>query len=388
MRMLINLLTRSGASASITPEGGGMTARFLLWIRNGWGYFKSQRTRPLLTRRIALRLAYRWKPNRAALFPVYLDIEPNNYCNFRCPHCQVTHWSKPQVQLDRRSFEQIVGQFPRLAGVKLQGMGEPLLNREMLPMLQAGEARGVPMSFTSNGSVMTPAIIEALLGLRNTQISFSIDGATAAVFERVRVGGTFSKVSENIRRLVALRGHERQPAVEVYTVVTRENVAELPDIVRLAKNLGVDAITFQLFVSNWGKAEMEQRAGATRISRTHPDLDAALREAHAVAGELTMPIRIKHDNFLSREQPCDWPWRSAYIASNGDVVPCCIVADSSVIRMGNVFEQDFGEIWNNPAYQQLRTQIRTHQIPDFCRGCYGEQPAAAALVSPGPSSLQ
>jgi radical SAM protein with 4Fe4S-binding SPASM domain len=292
----------------------------------------------------------------------------------------VTHWAKPNVHLERESFERIVDQFPGgLAGLNLQGMGEPLLNKQTLPVLRAGETRGIPMRFTSNGSVMTPVIAEALLGLRRTTITFSIDGATAAVFERIRVGGKFAKVCENIQRFVKLRGDAREPGIDIWTVVTKENVAELPDIVRLAKDLGVDAITLQLFVTNWGKSEMNPHAEATRVARTDLHLEACLRQAQKVANLVGIPLTIFSDDFLSREKPCRLPWTSAYIASNGDVVPCSIVADSDTVRMGNVFERPFREIWNGPAYQQLREQIRSHRLPQFCRNCYDDAASESSI---------
>jgi radical SAM protein with 4Fe4S-binding SPASM domain len=328
---------------------------------------------------------------RVPCLPVTLDIEPNNDCNFQCPHCQVTHWAKRRFRLGRDSFERLLDQFPKFAALKLQGMGEPLLNNEMLPMLRAGEARGIPMHFISNGSVMTLAIAEKLLSLRSTRMTFSIDGATAAVFERVRVGGNFERVCENVRQLVRLRGQSSEPPIDVWTVVTKENVRELPDVVRLAKDLGVDAITFQLFVSNWGKPEMNPHAEAVRVSRTDPDLEAILRQAQHVATRVGIPLTIHRDNFLSRERPCRWPWTSAFIASNGDVVPCSIVADSDTVCMGNVFEQPFREIWNGPAYQHLREQIRTHRLPDFCRACYdvtAVKPSVAGSASHHPHNLR
>jgi radical SAM protein with 4Fe4S-binding SPASM domain len=339
-------------------------------VRHWWRLL----TRPLgLARHIALKIAYRLKPRRVLCLPVTLDIEPNNHCNFECPHCQVTHWAKRRISLGRESFERILDQVGGLISLNLQGMGEPLLNKQMLPMLRAGEARGIPMSFTSNGSVMTPAIAEGLARLRSTRIRFSVDGATAGVFERVRVGGSFENVCGNIRHLVQARGHAREPVIEVWTVVTQANVIELPELVRLVKELGVDAITFQLFVSNWGKSQMDPHAEPVRVPRRDPDLEAALRGAQEVARRVGIPLSIYRDDFLSRERPCSWPWRSAFIASNGDVVPCSIVADSDTVCMGNIFQQPFHQIWNGPAYQELRDRIRTHQLPHFCRNCYRDE---------------
>lgn len=58
------------------------------------------------------------------------------------------------------------------------------------------------------------------------------------------------------------------------------------------------------------------------------------------------------------------------VAADGDVVPCCVIAESDVIRMGNLFEEDFSVIWNSEAYRRFRHRIRTHDLHDFCKNCY------------------
>src|SRR5262249_43078783 len=160
------------------------------------------------------------------------------------------------------------------------------------------------------------AIAEQLISLRHSHLTFSIDGATAEVFERIRVGGKFEKVCENIRRLVELRGEASEPAITVWTAVTGGKVAELRRSARLAKSLGVDELTFQLFVSDWGKSEMTSIASAARMTNGDPRLEAVLRESHAIADMIGIPLTTYRGDFLSKEKPCRWPWTSAYIASN------------------------------------------------------------------------
>lgn len=322
---------------------------------------------------LRLRLAYRLRLRRVPVLPVTLDVEPNNDCNFSCPHCQVTHWAKQRKHLEAKSFERLLGQFPRLARIKLQGMGEPLLNRQLPEMLRMGEARGITMTFFTNGAVMSPAVAEQLAALKNAGITFSVDGATKETFEAIRVGGDFQKVKANLRRLVELRGARKEPEIHVWAVATRRNVTELVGIVRLAAELGADGITIQLFLTDWGKPEMRERNDRARVAPDDPALRAALQEADRASRESGIPLTVFRENFLSKRRPCPWPWTSAYVAGNGDVVPCCILADSDTVKMGNVFERDFSEIWNSPAYLEFRRRIAKHDLPDYCKGCYGEK---------------
>ncbi|NIO29815.1 MAG: radical SAM protein [Candidatus Latescibacteria bacterium] len=319
---------------------------------------------------IGIKLASRFKWKKVPFLPVAIDIEPNNTCNFECPHCQVTHWSKPSFYLDEKGFARILDQFPNLVRVKLQGMGEPLLNSNLFAMLEAGEKRGAAMSFFTNGSICTQKIADRLVRLSNTQIAFSIDGATPEVFEKIRVGGRFSKVLENIERLIRTRVGKKQPEIVGWTVVTRDNVHELPAIVRLAKQLGLDQLTVQTFLSNWGKKSMESFTDSIKVETVSERFGKSIEEAKQAAAECGLAVTVTYHDRYSRKRKCAWPWTSAYIAANGDVVPCCILADSETVKMGNVFENDFIEIWNSRVYRDFRERIRKHDLPDYCKNCY------------------
>ena len=323
-----------------------------------------------------LQIAYRLRSLRVPFLPVTLDVEPNNTCNFECPHCQVTHWSKPVASLNQASFVKLLRQLPHLARVKLQGMGEPLLNKNLMKMLQAGEERGISMRLTTNGSVYTDALAESLRQLQDTVITVSVDGATTEVFEQIRVGGKFDKVTSNLERLCHVRRGAPSPRIDLWTVVTRKNVHELSALVLLCKKLGADGITFQLFVSDWGKESMAPATHSIRMDSRSKELGQALEQARHLAHREKVDLRIFGGNLLSKNRPCPWPWTSAYLAANGDVVPCCILADSDTVKMGNVFEQDFGVIWNSASYRQFRERIRSHDLPEYCRNCYSDSTPA------------
>ncbi len=305
--------------------------------------------------------------SKVPALPSTLDIEPNNYCNFKCPHCQVTHWDKPRVNLDVAGLETLLKQMPKLIRIKLQGMGEPLLNKQLLPMLKTIEARGIKTEIISNGSVMTEGICNGLLSL-STHITFSIDGATQEVFEGIRVGSSFTKVIENIKKFA--EQSQGKHTLEARTVVTKDNLHQLSDIVRLVASLKLNKATFQLILHSWAKEDMEKINHQKRIR--DDDVQTQVNQAKAVAKHLELPVAFNSEDRYTRQRKCNWPWKSAYIASNGDVVPCCILADSDTVKMGNVFEQDFKEIWNSEAYQTLRKQIRDHELPQFCKNCYAD----------------
>lgn len=315
-------------------------------------------------------VAYYLKWKEAVFLPSSFDIEPNNNCNFRCPHCQLTYWNKKTTFLNFKSFNMILDQVPSLTSVKLQGMGEPLLNKELVRMLKSGESRGIVMAFSSNASLCDQQMAEQLVQLRNTTINFSVDGATAETFEKIRVGGDFEEVVKNIKRLIKLRTDKKKPKISIWSLIVKDNIQEIPEIVKLGEELGVDLISFQLFLNDWGKEKMRRYTRTVATSLNSKELVVKLAEAKKIAKKKRLNIEVYYENFLSKKRKCRWPWIGAYIASNGDVVPCCVLADSDTVKMGNVFEDDFLKIWYSKKYRDFRKRIITHDLPDYCKNCY------------------
>lgn len=324
-----------------------------------------------LCRQVPWRIARGLAWERVPFLPSRIDVEPINTCNFACDHCQVTHWKMPAVRLTPERLGAILDQFSRLLNVTLQGMGEPLLNKRLVDMLEECERRGVAPMIVSNGSVYTGNIASRLASLRRTTIVFSMDGATAETFEAIRINGRFESVVANIEALVRRRGGDVWPRIELRTVATLRNVHELPGIVRLAKRLNVDRLTISTRLSDWGKADMQERTAPIDVSRNGSRTDRLLGKAMEVATALDVPMEMKHGEEYSAANPCPWPWSSAYVAANGDVVPCCRIADASVVKMGNLHDEPFSKIWNNDKYRALRRRISRGDIPHYCRSCYG-----------------
>ncbi len=323
---------------------------------------------------IGLKLAYKFQLRTNPFLPSTIDIEPINICNFKCSHCQVTISGKERFELNIKSFNKIIQQFPRLMKVKLQGMGEPFLNKELLNLIKSGEKQGVTMCVITNGSLCAKKASHDLLKLENSYIIFSIDGATSQVFEKIRNGSDFEKIRNNIsylthKREIIREGGRSNLLIGAWSLVNSENVKQLSQLVILASELKLDYITFLLCITDWGKKQMKKDIDKIQILKPN-DLVIAINQAKKTAEKLNLPLIISEDIKFSNKRVCPWSWTSTFIAANGDVVPCCIIADSEIVKMGNVFEKDFKTIWNSSSYKKFREQHIKGNIPDYCKGCY------------------
>src|SRR3569833_1361210 len=78
--------------------------------------------------------------------PIKLDIENVSRCNFRCTMCQVSDWHKGQRAGDMplESFKALLDHQYGLIEIKLQGMGEPLMQGDAyLAMLRHAREREI-----------------------------------------------------------------------------------------------------------------------------------------------------------------------------------------------------------------------------------------------------
>lgn len=322
--------------------------------------------------------------------PTELQVEVTGACNLACPMCLVRYRPK----LGRRSgamclhtFRQIVDALPALEKLTLQGLGEPLLAPDIFAMIEDAAGRGIRVGFNTNGTHLTAATSERLVRAGLDWLHVSIDGATAATYERIRGGASFDRVTANLRGLVEARERAAasRPAVMVVFVAMRSNVDELPQLVRLVHEWGVGRLWVQNLSHSFGDtdpsgayrqirefAEEQALWGDRDRARGRKAFAAAERRARALGVELRLPLLEEPDapSRRSGEPGCHWPFESAYVTHDAKVQPCCMVMGAERAVLGDAEERDFAEIWHGQAYREFRARlVGDADPPEVCRGC-------------------
>ena len=300
------------------------------------------------------------------------QIEVTSRCNLKCVMCPVTvladHW--PARDMAWETFERAAAAFARAKWVYLQGWGEPLLHRRIFDMIGRAKQAGCRVGFTTNGTRLTRATGARLLDAGLDLLAVSIAGASAASHEAIRVGSDFAKLLENLRGFLRLRdGHGgARPKVEIFYLMTRTNLAELPRAVELAAELGAD----ELVATNLDYV-MTPGLDALRAYGEGPPahaLGAALDEARAAARRTGIAFRPYPLAF--REMAvCDLnPLKILFISADGAVSPCVYTSltgqtsiprvfgghavEVPVVQFGNLNERSLAQVWESAAYREFR----------------------------------
>ncbi len=279
-------------------------------------------------------------------------------CNLACRHCYVR--KEGGIGLPFSEITAIADRLPDLGidDVILSG-GEPLLRGDILEIVSYLHGRGLGVDLCTNGTLVDRDRAKQLARYLS-EISVSLDGCDAESYARLRGDAA---AFDRTRRAIAYLG-EAGCEVHVITVVTNCNWDRLPDIVRLAQELGAESITLLGLLN---------QDGALALS---PNQHAAVREnAHALRARHQGQFRINTKRIFDAPpfQECRAGIDVFGIDASGQLLPCILFRDLGL-----------WETARPPLYTlspdrllNVRRQIEecAAQTCDFCptcrKGCLG-----------------
>ncbi len=330
------------------------------------------------------------------------QIEVTSRCNLRCVMCPVTVLAErwPALDLPWESFERISRAFEKTKWAHLQGWGEPLLHRRIFDMVALAKGAGCRVGFTTNATRLTHKAGERLLDLGLDILAVSIAGAAKHTHEAIRVGSSFERLVEALRRFVGQKARRKSavPKVEIFFLMTKTNLAELPRAVELAATLGAD----ELVATNLDYVITPQldQLKVFAPSPPMPEYREAMEEARTLARRVGIGFRPYP--LEPREMAvCDLnPLKILFISADGSVSPCVYTALTGQaaiprffdgkpvsippVRFGNVNEQDLMEIWESPAYRAFRRQF-TERLLGTVRMAFGAVGGAQVSAEEAPA---
>src|SRR5437588_9700022 len=225
--------------------------------------------------------------------PKFLQVEPVGQCNLRCRMCPIQFRQDgppygPLAFMDFGTFTRLIDQFPDLEELQLQGLGEPMMHPRFFDMIAHAAGRGVRVGTNSNMTLLNPTRAERCVTSGLTELHVSIDGATAATYEHIRVRAKYDRVIANVELLqdTKRRLGSATPWLRMVVVAMRTNLDEFPNLVRLAHRLGIDTVFVQHLCHDFGESSLPGQyrpmrdfvAGETLLTED-PD-----RSERAVAG--------------------------------------------------------------------------------------------------------
>lgn len=302
--------------------------------------------------------------------PWWLQVEVTNRCNINCVFCSRAVSEMDLGDLSPTLADQVVALSAGAQETALFGYGEPLISKafyQLLPRL-----RSAVISFFTNGLVLDGDLYRKICDQAARPLGFivfSIDAAEPALYETIRVGSNFKRVWRNLETTARLSREPGRngPEINIEFVAMASNVGQLPQLVRMADQAGVNAVKVSHLVV-WDEKLRDQSLVY------HPELlrsafEAASEAAEGLSVKLDLPkvFDLKADSGEDRPAPpCRYPWYYAMISFEGIVRACCFAPE---FAFGDLRNEPFDKIWTNDRYRALRRRVNSEQCPTACLRC-------------------
>lgn len=191
------------------------------------------------------------RDNKVYIGPEIVSLRTNNTCNLSCKFCWIhapgnpSRLAKPQV-LGMEKFKEIIEDCIDLEvdQIHIIGDGEPTIHPDFPAMMAYLENKPIKTKLLTNGTFPPDYCLDVI---KADHVLVDLSAVNPEHYVEVQGKNLFDRVVSNIKTLVSLRD-KKKPAflVDIAYIVNTLNVKEKPQMVKLAKELGVNAVDFKI----------------------------------------------------------------------------------------------------------------------------------------------
>ncbi len=317
----------------------------------------------------------------------YLAIwDVTGLCNLRCKHCYSNAGRPAPGELDTERALEVI---ERLSGWNVPGLafsgGEPLMRDDFFELAEASADEGMFTALATNGTLIDRDTAERLEAAGVEYVEISLDGADPETHDRFRgVKGAWERAVEGIRHCV-----ETDMMTVIAFTVHRNNVNEIPRLLDLAEDLGVDGVAvFNFIPTGQGRfrreldlpPELREEVLRTLV-REASDRDILIYSTAPQMARVSLEMNEAGDSEILYGTHFAYAGKSRWIEPlleflggcgagrflmairpNGDVQPCVFLP----VKVGNILEDDPEDLWDHEVFWACRDR---DGLKDPCGEC-------------------
>jgi Fe-coproporphyrin III synthase len=296
-------------------------------------------------------------------------IKLTSRCNLRCVMCK--YWqTTTEDALPGERWTQV---FAELAGLGCRKVhfsgGEIFLRRDVLDLAAAAVGLGMKVNLTTNGTLIDRERARRIAAIGVNSVSVSLDGPTPQAFRK------------SVRAIRWMRAASDRLRLRINFVVMRRNFRRLPEMVRLAGELGAeDLLPMPVDEQGARRHRLSAREILEHNREVAPEvLELRRRYGFSTAPALVYPfgvtgeeVRLSARGLYARgafeRRACLAPWLHTFFAWNGDAYLCCMT-NGRMEPLGNVGRQRVGEVFVGEAYARIRREFAAGRHLPSCQRC-------------------
>ncbi len=314
-------------------------------------------------------------------------------CNLSCAHCRAS--SEDRFYEDELSIDE---SYQVIDGVRSVGQpililtgGEPLVRPDVFEIAGYAVKKGLRVVMGTNGTLITKALAAKLSEVPVSRVSVSLDFPTAEKQDVFRGrAGAYQEALNGIANAL-----DAGIEIQINSTITRQNIADLPDLLGLAADIGAVAFhPFMLVPTGRGQSLASEELSAEQYEEALTwihDKQIELRDSlfikptDAPQYMRILKQRLSKANGIQEPAPptasrsmqsitrgCLAGTGFCFISYRGGVQGCGYMD----IEAGNVRNHSFAEVWSNaPLFNELRDfsnlkgKCGICEFRNICGGC-------------------
>tara|TARA_Y100000310_G_scaffold344861_1_gene460081 strand:- start:2753 stop:3781 length:1029 start_codon:yes stop_codon:yes gene_type:complete len=274
--------------------------------------------------------------------PTAIWLEPTALCNLKCVMCphEGEGLERQKGLMDMDLFRKIIDEVSAWKpAIKFYHTGESLIHPKLGEMIIYAKSKGCFTMLNTNATLLDERKAQMILDTPLDYLSFSFDGSTKDIYEKIRIGGDFDKTLSNILRFLEMK--KEQGNKRLYTrieMIRMEDTEEdIDNFKEKFSSLPLDSVGIKRLM-NWG-------------------------------GQIEVKGEIKEE---FTDLNCLHPWTFASILWDGKVVPCCRDAHAKHV-LGDMNENKLLDIWNKHYkmlhFRRTLAENNGYKNIDICKNC-------------------
>lgn len=303
--------------------------------------------------------------------PVNLTWEVTLACNLRCRHCLSSSALPSPNELTTRESLDLIKQLHEQNVFQINfGGGEPFMRPDFMEILDACHERGIMTCISTNGTLLSPRLVDRLAQSRLVAIQVSLDGAQKQTSEAIRGTGTYDPAIAALKLLAKTR-----IATSINAVLTKTNAAEVRHLQQLAEQLGVTLRISRFRPSGRGAENWQD---LRPLPEQLIEFSEWLEQSNNIrTGDSFFSLTTQERQGLGLNL-CGASKLTCCVSPTGNVYPCAFL-QTDRFYAGNVRQKDFGSIWSDSEIFESMRNLRIHSCEDCQRfeQCHGGCPAVA-----------
>lgn len=290
--------------------------------------------------------------------PKNIGIGAHFFCNAKCIFCLGGKYPEFSIERYKIFFEERLKDILiKAENVDFHGYGELLLMPDINSFIKRIN-KTLPdqrKTFFTNG-----------INLKNKNfddgrfnIIISLHGSNAKLHKSIVGVEGFEEIISNIKEL----RKQKNIKITLYFVITKINLDDMCDFVRLGAKLKVDAITFR-YLTIFDYKDFDLTVYMNK-NQANENINKSLELAKRLGIYINVPRMFFNPGTKQIKKMCRCPWDYTYIENQGTVNACVFAGK----HIGDLTNSAFKDVWNSAKYQKLRKELLTGQPNDICKKC-------------------